>query len=84
MATTKQEAKIEAAERAKIKLTIAYRLHFEKGKLSAIAALQRERSESHVFSYKLRGKPNSSLKLFPIISKGVLLLHPNPISLAKK
>jgi predicted dehydrogenase len=42
MATTEQEceAMIEAASRAKIKLMIAYRLHFEKGNLSAVQAVE--------------------------------------------
>ena len=42
MAPTEQdcEAMIDAAERANVKLMIAYRLHFEKGNLFSIAALQ--------------------------------------------
>lgn len=42
MAGTEQECEsmIDAAARAKIKLMIAYRLHFEKGNLSAMAAVQ--------------------------------------------
>jgi predicted dehydrogenase len=42
MATTEQEceAMIEATSRAKIKLMIAYRLHFEKGNLSAVQAIK--------------------------------------------
>ena len=42
MAVTEQEceAMIEAAERAKVKLMVAYRLHFERGNLSAINAVR--------------------------------------------
>jgi predicted dehydrogenase len=42
MAVTEQEceAMIEAAERANVKLMIAYRLHFERGNLSAIEAIR--------------------------------------------
>jgi predicted dehydrogenase len=42
MAQSEQEcaAMIEAAARAKIKLMIAYRLHFEKGNLSAVQAIK--------------------------------------------
>jgi predicted dehydrogenase len=41
MAVTEQEceAMIEAASRAKVKLMIAYRLHFEKGNLSAVETI---------------------------------------------
>jgi predicted dehydrogenase len=43
MAVNEEECKamIDAAERAKVKLMIAYRLHFEKGNLSAIATIQK-------------------------------------------
>jgi len=37
------EAMIEAAERNPVKLMIAYRLHFQKANLSAIAMLQQGR-----------------------------------------
>ncbi|MBV9887638.1 MAG: Gfo/Idh/MocA family oxidoreductase [Acidobacteria bacterium] len=42
MAVNERECKtmIDAAERAKVKLMIAYRLHFEKGNLSAIASIR--------------------------------------------
>lgn len=42
MATTEQQcqAMIDAASRAKIKLMIAYRLHFERGNLSAVQAIK--------------------------------------------
>jgi glucose-fructose oxidoreductase len=42
MAVTEQEceAMIEATSRAKVKLMIAYRLHFEKGNLAAMAAVR--------------------------------------------
>ena len=42
MAVTQQEcqAMIDAAERAKVKLMIAYRLHFEKGNLSAVETVK--------------------------------------------
>ncbi|GAC1702581.1 MAG: Gfo/Idh/MocA family oxidoreductase [Candidatus Acidiferrum sp.] len=42
MAKTEQECEtmIDAAARAKIKLMIAYRLHFEKGNLSAVQAIK--------------------------------------------
>ena len=42
MAVTEQEceAMIEAAERAKVKLMVAYRLHFERGNLSAMKAVR--------------------------------------------
>lgn len=42
MAVTEQEceAMIEAAAKAKVKLMVAYRLHFEAGNLAAIAAVQ--------------------------------------------
>jgi predicted dehydrogenase len=43
MAPTEQdcEAMIAAADRGKVKLMIAYRLHFEEGNLTAIATVQR-------------------------------------------
>ena len=53
MAVTEQEcqAMIEAAEHAKVKLMIAYRLHFEKGNLSAIETLQKGKiGEPRIFS----------------------------------
>lgn len=42
MSVNEEECKamIDVAERAKVKLMIAYRLHFEKGNLSAIATIQ--------------------------------------------
>jgi predicted dehydrogenase len=45
MAVTEQEcdAMIEAAEQAKIKLMIAYRLHFERGNLSVIESIRQGR-----------------------------------------
>jgi predicted dehydrogenase len=52
MAVTEQEceAMIEAASRAKVKLMIAYRLHFEKGNLSAIGTIQSGRiGEPRIF-----------------------------------
>jgi hypothetical protein len=42
---------IEAAERANVKLMVAYRLHFEKGNLSATC--RRTRSASRVFSAQI-------------------------------
>jgi len=45
------EAMIEAASRAKVKLMIAYRLHFEKGNLSAIEAIRSGKiGEPRIFS----------------------------------
>ena len=43
MAVNEEECKamIDVAEHAKVKLMIAYRLHFEKGNLSAIATIQK-------------------------------------------
>jgi predicted dehydrogenase len=52
MAVTEQEceAMIEAAARAKVKLMIAYRLHFERGNLSAMEAVkERKIGESRLF-----------------------------------
>ena len=53
MAVDEEECKamIDVAERAKVKLMIAYRLHFEKGNLSAIATIQKGTiGEPRVFS----------------------------------
>jgi predicted dehydrogenase len=53
MAPTEQdcEAMIEAAERSKVKLMIAYRLHFEKGNLSAIETIRRNKiGEPRIFT----------------------------------
>ena len=53
MAITEDECKgmIRAAERAKVKLMIEYRLHFEKGNLSAIATVQRGKiGEPRIFT----------------------------------
>jgi predicted dehydrogenase len=42
---------IEAAERSKVKLMIAYRLHFEKGNLSAIETIRRGKiGEPRIFT----------------------------------
>jgi predicted dehydrogenase len=52
MAVTEQECEaiIDAAERAKIKLMIAYRLHFERGNLSVIETIQQGKiGEPRVF-----------------------------------
>ena len=52
MAVTEHEceAMIEAASRAKVKLMIAYRLHFEKGNLSAGGTIQSGRiGEPRIF-----------------------------------
>jgi len=53
MAPTEQdcEAMIEAADRSKVKLMIAYRLHFEKGNLSAIETIRNGKiGEPRIFS----------------------------------
>jgi predicted dehydrogenase len=53
MAASEQECEsmIDVAERAKIKLMIAYRLHFETGNLSAIAAVKKGKiGEPRIFS----------------------------------
>jgi predicted dehydrogenase len=53
MAMTEQdcEAMIQAADRGKVKLMIAYRLHFEKGNLSAVAAIREGKiGEPRIFS----------------------------------
>jgi predicted dehydrogenase len=45
------EAMIEAAERSKVKMMIAYRLHFEKGNLSAIETIRRSKiGEPRIFT----------------------------------
>jgi glucose-fructose oxidoreductase len=53
MAPTEQdcEAMIAAADRGKVKLMIAYRLHFEEGNLSAIATVQKRKiGDPRIFS----------------------------------
>ncbi len=53
MAPTEQDcdAMIAAADRAKVKLMIAYRLHFEEGNLSAIATVQKKKiGDPRIFS----------------------------------
>ncbi len=53
MAPTEQdcEAMIAAADRGKVKLMIAYRLHFEEGNLSAIATLPKKKiGDPRIFS----------------------------------